>query len=326
MGFVHDLTVQPPPRYDSVPWNRARIEESVDNAVFSPVETLALSPIDADPTRPARLHLTTSQATLASGWFRAVMLDAPGNESPPSPSVLSPSRADDAYPALELLLAESSDAELLDLATDEQLALRASAINVIERWAGQSFVQEGTPFSPVEHVLEGTGTGTLWLPKRLAQLVDLTIFGSWLTAADVRVSEEGDRLEISPSNVAGGTWLDRAMADMTFDGATAAFDAGPGRVRVSGVWGWTDDEWAAGKLAAVQRAIRMDMEDHAGGGEGGPNPLASTVATARSLGVTSLSQGNVSLALGAGGEPVVSERVQRELQGLRWRGNAVAVA
>jgi hypothetical protein len=238
------------------------------------------------------------------------------------------------YPPTADLVALSSDANLTGLDAAAQGVLRASAINAIERWTGQRFLAEGTALAPVELSLDGTGSRTLYLPRRLAQLVDVTIFGSWLTASDVRISAEGDRLSISPANVAGGTWLDRAMADMTFGEAPASFGDGPDNVRISGVWGWTADEWLAatadgldgpGPLAAIARAILLDMEDRAPDA-GAENPLAATVDQARSLGVSSISQGNLSLTLGPGGEPVVSERVQRELQGLRWRGKSVAVA
>src|SRR4051812_42160433 len=124
MTFVHDLTWTPPPRHDGVPWTEARIEESVDNVTFGPIDTLALTPPDPDPTRPIMRHLTTSLATIAEGFFRAVALDGSGNESPPSQSVFSPSSADDGYPALDALLGASSVTELTDeLSTEQQAGL-----------------------------------------------------------------------------------------------------------------------------------------------------------------------------------------------------------
>jgi hypothetical protein len=80
---------KPPPRFDAVPWNRARIEEAppVRPFVWTAVETLALNPLDADPTQPQSRNLTTTQAALPSGYYRVVFLDAADHEAPPTDPV-----------------------------------------------------------------------------------------------------------------------------------------------------------------------------------------------------------------------------------------------
>lgn len=233
------------------------------------------------------------------------------------------------YPTTAQLVADSNDAHLTGLTPTEQDALRASAINAIERHTGQRFEAEGTLLAPVTKSFPGNNGDTLWLPARLQELTGLEVVGSWLGPTDVAVSEDGAQLVIAPPNVAGGTWLDRAQADLESGAGPAVFPLGPDRVLVSGVWGWTDAEWSdpvsqeGRSLAAVRRAIRFDMEDHA---DADANELSETIRVARQLGVSSLSQGNLSVQMRSSGEPLVSERVRRELQGLRWTGPVVATA
>lgn len=91
MGFVVSLThFTPAPRYDSVPWNRARLEESAEfEGPYLPIETFNLSPLDVDPEEPQSRDFTSTEATLESGWYRIVWLDASDNEDP-SGAVYSP--------------------------------------------------------------------------------------------------------------------------------------------------------------------------------------------------------------------------------------------
>jgi hypothetical protein len=83
---LEDFT--PPPRYDGVPWNRARIEEaSTASGAYSTVETKTLSPLDSDPSVPAERDLTTALAVSPTDYFRVVWLDASNHESAPSDPV-----------------------------------------------------------------------------------------------------------------------------------------------------------------------------------------------------------------------------------------------
>ena len=77
----------PPPRYDASahPWTQVRVEESATaTGTFTAIETIALSPTDANPALPATRSFTTTHATLAAGWYRVVFLDAAASESPPT--------------------------------------------------------------------------------------------------------------------------------------------------------------------------------------------------------------------------------------------------
>ena len=51
----------PAARFDSIPWTQARIEEgaTIDGA-FAAIQTIAISPVDADPSTPAARSFTTN--------------------------------------------------------------------------------------------------------------------------------------------------------------------------------------------------------------------------------------------------------------------------
>ncbi len=68
---------RPSPRYDSLPWTNARIEEApASTGPWTTLETQALSPVDSDPTNPAYRNFTTALGTAAAQWYRIVFLDA----------------------------------------------------------------------------------------------------------------------------------------------------------------------------------------------------------------------------------------------------------
>jgi hypothetical protein len=80
---------RPSPRYDSIPWTEARIEESTtEDGPWTEIETIALSPVDSDPSEPALRNLTTELASDDDGlWYRIVFLDATGDSLSPTDPV-----------------------------------------------------------------------------------------------------------------------------------------------------------------------------------------------------------------------------------------------
>lgn len=215
------------------------------------------------------------------------------------------------YPSTATLVTASTVAELSSLTSDQQDALRTEAIIAVEGHAQQSFTQEGNTGSPVTKTLDGPGGDALPLPKRLASLSELAVACSSLNAAGVVLGDDHDRLTISRTG-AGTTWLTRAQADIEGH-RDRGFLYGQGNITISGVWGWTDAEYTA-QLAAVTTALRYDMEDRA---VANAHALATTVRSARGLGLDDVSQGNLNMTLGAE-EPAVSARVQRVLIDLVW--------
>lgn len=83
---------QPTPRYDSIPWTEARIQEAetadAENVDWTTIDTITLDPVDADPENPATRDFTTENASDASGlWYRIIFVDADGDELLPTTPV-----------------------------------------------------------------------------------------------------------------------------------------------------------------------------------------------------------------------------------------------
>lgn len=92
MSFVVTIEdVSPAPRADGIAWNRARFEQApAALGPWTPLETIALDPLDADPREPQSRELTTTLATLDPGFFRIVFLDPADNEQASDPVFSAP--------------------------------------------------------------------------------------------------------------------------------------------------------------------------------------------------------------------------------------------
>lgn len=77
---------RPSPRYDSVPWTDAQIQEGTasDDVAWVTLETQALSPVDSDPANPMYRNFTTVLGTALDLWYRIVFLDASLNTGQPT--------------------------------------------------------------------------------------------------------------------------------------------------------------------------------------------------------------------------------------------------
>jgi hypothetical protein len=69
---------RPAPRYDSIPWTDAQIQEGTasDDTAWVTLETVPLSPVDSDPANPMYRNFTTALGTAVDLWYRIVFLDA----------------------------------------------------------------------------------------------------------------------------------------------------------------------------------------------------------------------------------------------------------
>ncbi len=68
---------RPAPRYDSLPWTEARIEEGTASVgPWTILETQTLSPVDSDPANPVYRNFTTALGTAEEQWYRIVFTDA----------------------------------------------------------------------------------------------------------------------------------------------------------------------------------------------------------------------------------------------------------
>lgn len=76
---------RPSPRYDSLPWTEARIEEGTASVgPWSLIDTIALLPVDADPSNPAARSFTTQNASDGELWYRIIFADADGDIGQPT--------------------------------------------------------------------------------------------------------------------------------------------------------------------------------------------------------------------------------------------------
>ena len=78
---------QPPPRFDSLSWTEARIEEAATadalEADWTQIDVIALTP-DADPSDPAYRSFTTELGTADELWYRVVFADVSGDVASPT--------------------------------------------------------------------------------------------------------------------------------------------------------------------------------------------------------------------------------------------------
>lgn len=79
----------PAPRYDSIPWTQVEIEEGTSSVgPWTVIDTIALSPVDADPAHPAARAFTTELASdTAALFYRVVFLDATGDDTLPTVAI-----------------------------------------------------------------------------------------------------------------------------------------------------------------------------------------------------------------------------------------------
>jgi hypothetical protein len=91
MAVVSLTEYRPSPRFDGKAWTKAKIEggESV-NGPWTAIETVTLSPVDSDPTKPQARNFSTEHATSAQTWVRVVFEDGDGDEQFTSPVSLLP--------------------------------------------------------------------------------------------------------------------------------------------------------------------------------------------------------------------------------------------
>lgn len=76
----------PSPRYDSLSWTQVKIEEGPTSAgAWTLIDTIALSPLDTDPSVPQYRNFTTSNAAdPVDLWYRLTFYDAAGKFTQPT--------------------------------------------------------------------------------------------------------------------------------------------------------------------------------------------------------------------------------------------------
>jgi hypothetical protein len=124
----------PAPRYDATAWAEVEIQETDDpvDGTWTTIDTITLSPVDADPTEPATRSFTTELASdTLELWYRLVFVDATGDEQQPTAPIQNVAPAT-AYATVNelarvLKIREPSDAQ--EAAMARILAAAAGEIN-----------------------------------------------------------------------------------------------------------------------------------------------------------------------------------------------------
>lgn len=209
------------------------------------------------------------------------------------------------YPTTAALVAASSVAELTSLTVPQQDALRDVAISAVERYTGQQFISSVVPVT-----IDGGGARELYLPTRVDTLTNIVVKGTSIDLTDVVLSPSGDRLHFVPQST---NYAVVAMREHAYD--TRTFRSGAGTIVLSGVFGWTVCP------PAVVQALRIEMEVQAAADA---SALSGIVASARRLGMTNLSQGNLRAAIGDPSE--IAPQAARLLAKYVWLGQGGSLA
>jgi hypothetical protein len=174
--------------------------------------------------------------------------------------------------------------------------------------------------------VDGSGTGTLFLPQRLAVLDAIDAPYSAISAATIALAESRDRLTIDgvrPLGWAMKAYYDWQSIDLGAGSGGPTFPDGDANIEITGTWGWLDADWEGdpAPLEPVRQALRVDMEDQA---LADANQLGPTIRAFRALGVRGFSQGRTTATLGRAAS--VSPEVQRLLAPFVWHDVRGAVA
>lgn len=78
----------PPERFDAVPWTQAQIDEApASTGPWTTIDTIALDPVDDDPSDPQPQSFTTPNGTAADQWYRVTFLDGSGGSTLPTSAI-----------------------------------------------------------------------------------------------------------------------------------------------------------------------------------------------------------------------------------------------
>lgn len=165
----------PAPRFDDIAWTQVRVQEgSSSNGPWTLIDTIALSPVDADPADPQPRDVTTDNASDTPNlWYRLTFVDSNGNVGQPSSPIqnVSPESSfatpDDLATRFGITLTDVEVARVSALLADASEIIRDEVGQKIGLVAGDVYTIPGTndesielPEHPVVSVASVTVDGT----------------------------------------------------------------------------------------------------------------------------------------------------------------------
>lgn len=207
MTYVQSFSaVTPPPRYDDVPWTELEVwEAEEEDGTYALIDTVAIDE-DATPDTPNTVSITTTEATLAVGWYRIRFLDGSGNVSNYTAPVLAPAGGGDGvyftvaelrerFP--ELTVEKYSDAKLAAwIAAAEEAFEHVADVAFIPRTATEVVSTDVTsrlslPNNRVRSLTSATGVSTGTIDVADARIIGGSyVTGSWPVGEDITVVYE----------------------------------------------------------------------------------------------------------------------------------------
>lgn len=162
---------RPGPRVDGRPWTGATIEEApARTGPWTLIDTVTLSPVDADPERPQARTFMTGLATIgAAGWYRVTWTDDIGGQQPVDP-IQNLTRE---YTSLEDMKATLSMDSTSFADADIEGAVRAAS-RAVDNATGRFFYQDGTDDAPASRYYTPMSRDLL----RVDDIVTLTTLAS----------------------------------------------------------------------------------------------------------------------------------------------------
>lgn len=168
--------VVPLARYDNIPWTVAHIQEAIGpTGPWSTISTVALSPVDTNPSNPLPRNFT-AESNLVDGWYRVVFEDATADQQlPTDPIQFEPSFAPTLSQVGEIALSRTVDdvGNVLGTFTSRTRPTDASARKLISRAYNDVIPEIG---SDIPEDLWPKAANVIAL--RAAMLIELTLYAN----------------------------------------------------------------------------------------------------------------------------------------------------
>lgn len=226
----------PAARFDAEPWTDAQVEEAVSSVgPWSVIDTLPLSPLDADPAQPAVRNLTTDNGSGDDLWYRLIYLDGNAASSEPTTPVRNVASPGDLYVSRAVLKNTLSLANPPTTYADDDIdASLAAASRGVDEACGRQFARDPS-LSAVRFYRPQSATLCL-----IDDLVELVLFESDQNGDGQfeRVWIEGSEFFLEPLNALADGYPQTKLVLNTFRGVAAFPYWSPRSIKLTARFGW----------------------------------------------------------------------------------------